>query len=155
MRKIQAEGHNMTYQSPDTLGIARSGGTAKELSSLVGMIFVPTRSVILGEEITAPTKLPTRLCGSCTYRRGSSISQLFQEEEWVYQIFYLRSHVLCFIPLFNAIYITDFIEIELSAHWTLFKQKTTVLFRRQLNQSNLGQPAVHNKRSGPLCSNLG
>lgn len=81
MRKMQVKGHNMTYQSPDTLGIARSGGTAKELSSLVGMIFVPTRSVILGEEITAPTKLPTRLCGSCTYRKGSSTSQLLQEEE--------------------------------------------------------------------------
>ena len=57
MRKVQAQGHNMTYQSPDVLGTARSAGTAQELSGLIGMTFVPRRSVILEEEITAPMKL--------------------------------------------------------------------------------------------------
>lgn len=47
----------MTYQSPDTLGTAKSAGTAKELSGLVGMTFVPRRSVVLEDEITAPMKL--------------------------------------------------------------------------------------------------
>lgn len=55
----------MTYQSLDTLGTAMSAGTAKELSSLVGMALAP-RSVVLEEEIVASRKLPSRVSVLCT-----------------------------------------------------------------------------------------
>lgn len=38
-------------------------------------------------------------------------------------ILHLQSHVLCFVLLFDAMYDTDFIEIEKAVHWILFQQK--------------------------------
>lgn len=81
MRKIQAQGHNMTHQSPDTLGTARSAGTAKELSGLIGMTLVPQKISCLRRRNHCPHETPTSVCGSCMYKSGSSTSQLFQEEE--------------------------------------------------------------------------